>query len=104
MLARPIPRRGFILGGITVMAGAKISTALGVLVLSEIGIVPMPVGDLLDLVPFLPEDNKLLLAPFRGGLGFIEPRKSLAVVFDSTRRQAFESLSSHPPSAFLRPP
>jgi hypothetical protein len=26
------------------------------------------------------------------------------VVFDSTRRQAFESLSSHPPSAFLRPP
>lgn len=104
MLTRPVPRCGFILSSSAVMASTEISASFGVLVLSEIGIVSMPVGYFFDLVPFFPEDDKLLFAPFRGAFGFVKTSKGFTVVLYSTRRQAFESFSSHLPSASLQPP
>lgn len=86
------------------MAGTEISASFRVLVLSEIGIVSMAVRYFFDLVSFFPKDNKLLFAPFRGAFWFVKTSKGFTVVLYSTRRQAFESFSSHRPCAFLQPP
>ncbi len=77
------------------MARSKVSAALGVLVFRKVGVVPVPIRHFFDFVPLLAQHDKLLLAPFRGALGFVDPRKGLAVVTNTSRRQSLEAFSSH---------
>lgn len=95
MFASPVACGCFIFRCFAVVSGPEISPTFRILVLREIAVITMPIRNLLDLVALFPQDHEFLLRAFGCALRFVETRKSLAMVLDTTRREPLKAFVCH---------
>ena len=76
----------FVIGGLAIVAGAKVGAAFRVFVLRKIFVASRAKRNLFDFVSFLSENNELLLRAGRCFLRLIEASVLLAHILDLTRR------------------
>lgn len=67
------------------MPCAEVLPTLWVFVLAEIFVVPVSVGHLLDLVPFLAQDDELFLRVLRGAFRLVESWVGFSTILDPAR-------------------
>lgn len=91
MLASPVAGSRLVGGSGTIVAGAEIGATSGILVLTEILVVAMPVAHLFDFVALFAQNDEFFLAASRGRFRLVETSEGLAVVLNPPRREAFES-------------